>query len=284
MLFAISDIHGHYDEFNRLVEALCSNADFVSGKDKLILLGDYIDYGTESYQVLCLIHKLCRTYDDNVIALKGNREVDFLEWLRLYTSPCAGDPDEYGFIEYNGWLDTDSDLQTFRTLITEEQWQFFRTIAPTCSELTLNIEAARMVLSNCKELIFWLQGLPCYYETERQIFVHAGVDEDAGDWWQLGTPESTFVGKFPATTGRFHKDIIAGHVAASTVAGDPGYRGIYFDGKSHFYIDGAVYRTGRLLCLAYDEKSGRYYEVRVGEHGVELCDIVCEKMSKNTEN
>ena len=141
-----------------------------------------------------------------------------------------------------------------------------------------------MVLSNCKELIRWLQGLPYYYETKGQIFVHAGVDEEAAEWWQLGTPESTFVGKFPATTGRFYKDIVAGHVAASTVAGDRNHEGIYFDGKSHFYIDGAVYRTGRLLCLACDEQTGRYYEVRAGEHGVELREIACKKMSKKMKN
>lgn len=117
-----------------------------------------------------------------------------------------------------------------------------------------------MILDNRRELITWLRGLPYYYETERQIFVHAGIDETYPAFWREVTEPYVFVGKFPAATGTFPKDIIAGHVAASTVAGNREHKGVFFDGKSHYYIDGSVQRTGRLLCLVYDENAETYYE------------------------
>lgn len=44
------------------------------------------------------------------------------------------------------------------------------------------------------------------------------------------------------------------------VADDRNFKGIYWDGASHFYIDGSITRTKKLLCLAYDEDEKKYYE------------------------
>ena len=49
------------------------------------------------------------------------------------------------------------------------------------------------------------------------------------------------------------------------MAGRSDYHDIYYDGKSHYYIDGSVYRQGKLLLLAYDESKDKYYQV--GEDG-----------------
>lgn len=65
-----------------------------------------------------------------------------------------------------------------------------------------------------------------------------------------------FTGKFPAETGKFYKDIIAGHVNTSRLAGDPAYHGIWWDGQSHYYIDGTVCQGRRLNVLAWDEAQG----------------------------
>ena len=151
--------------------------------------------------------------------------------------------------------------QTLRSFLEKEQWESFSRIAPTASELTLNRVAARMILDNHQEIITWLRSLPYYYETERQIFVHAGIDERCPLRWQELMDSHIFVRKYPASTGYFPKDIIAGHFAAAEAAGNPEHEGIYFDGASHYFIDGAVQETGKLLCLAYDEQNGRYYEL-----------------------
>ena len=39
---------------------------------------------------------------------------------------------------------------------------------------------------------------------------------------------------------------------------------VYYDGESHYYIDGSVYKGGKLLLLAYDEENEKYYQVENG--------------------
>lgn len=254
MIYAISDIHGYLSVFQQALSRID-----LSGDNRLILLGDYIDYGPESGQVLRLIHDLQRLHEaGKVIVLRGNHEEMLLEWLDVYGNPKAKDPDGCGLPAWNDWLNTDPDFRTFRTLITDAQWTVFQRAVLTLPEDDLNRTAAKMVLESGQELIAWLRGLPYYYETERQIFVHAGIDEEAGEWWPLGSPEYVFTQKYPPTRGRFHKNIIAGHVGTASLAGDPEFHGIFFDGESHYYIDGTVNVSGKLPLLAYDEATGRY--------------------------
>lgn len=265
MIYCVSDIHGCLTELKEMLEHVD-----LSGDNQLILLGDYIDYGPDSGGVLRYIRDLWRGYGPKkVIALRGNHEEALLEWLDAYAGPGAGQPDEYGLIPWSAWLDQDSEFGTFRTLITPEQWTFFQRVLPTLSEDSGNMEAADMVLAADPELIAWMRELPYYYETEKQIFVHAGVDEEAGEWWPWATPEHVFTGKFPAETGQFYKDIIAGHVGTSGLAGDPKYHGVWWDGQSHYFIDGSVQRNGRLNLLAwsagqgYQQWDGRWKEVGI---------------------
>ena len=85
--------------------------------------------------------------------------------------------------------------------------------------------------------------------------MHAGVDEDAGELWRAATPEYVLTEKYPASTGQFVKTVIAGHVRTSELHAD-GSHGVFHDGASHYYIDGAVEKTGRLNVLRYDVESG----------------------------
>lgn len=251
-VFAISDIHGYCDALKEALEHVD-----LSGDNQLVLLGDYIDYGPQSGGTLRYIHELQQRYgSEKVLALRGNHEEAFLEWLDTYSSPRAGEPDEFGMVPWNDWLDHDVDFAVFRTLVSPEQWEFFCKVMPTLSEDSRNTEAARMVAGCNRELISWLRRLPYFYETDRQIFVHAGIDEEADDWWPWATPEHTFVGKFPAVTGSFLKDIIAGHVGTSALAGDEDYHGVFWDGESHYYIDGSIQRGGQLNILSWDDKRG----------------------------
>ena len=44
-------------------------------------------------------------------------------------------------------------------------------------------------------------------------------------------------------------------------ADDRNYHDVFYDGESRCYIDGSVYKGGKLLLLAYDEEKGKYYQV-----------------------
>ena len=55
--------------------------------------------------------------------------------------------------------------------------------------------------------------------------------------------------------------IVAGHVGTSEIADNPRYHDIYFDGESHYYIDGTVLDRGEIPVLAADTVNGKYYRV-----------------------
>lgn len=109
--------------------------------------------------------------------------------------------------------------------------------------------------------IKWIKSLKMYYKVGNRVFCHAGVCEEEGDDWEIWTQEDTYTGKYLHTLGRFYMDIIAGHIGTSTISGDPGFHGIFYDGKSHYYIDGSVGVSGVIPVLMADTETGKYYEI-----------------------
>lgn len=73
-LFAISDIHGCFNPFYELVVRVID----LSKSDRLILLGDYIDRGEQSREVIDFIIDL-KKKGFNITALTGNHEQMLLE-------------------------------------------------------------------------------------------------------------------------------------------------------------------------------------------------------------
>lgn len=222
MIYAMSDIHGCLEAF----EAALKLVD-LSGDNKLLLLGDYINGGEDNYGVLDRIIGLQRKYgSDKVIALRGNHEdmaiIDMaIEGsLRIYSE----DKSERSHDSDYGEEDRDD------------------------------------------EYITWMGDLPCYYVEGNAIFCHAGIDEETEDLWELGTDDYTFTGKYPPQTGKFYcgdmdMKIVAGHVGTAKIADNPRFHDIYFDGESHYYIDGTVLDSGEIPVLAVDTKNDKYYRV-----------------------
>ena len=58
--------------------------------------------------------------------------------------------------------------------------------------------------------------------------------------------------------GHFYKDIIAGHISTAMLAESKDYHEVYWDGESHYYIDGDVNKTNTIPVLKYDEETGKY--------------------------
>lgn len=263
MMYAISDIHGCIEELKKKMEQVD-----LTGNNRIVFLGDYIDYGDSSYLVLKYLWDLQKKYGaEKVVVLKGNHEQMFLDWIDDYRNPYSDGAEDY--MTFNDWLRTDFECgaNTISTFISQQQMDFLNQISRTCSMETINREAVQMILSNHKKLLWWIQKMPSYFEAESQIFVHAGVDEEAGEYWMLGTSEGLLLGKFPATKGKFYKTIVAGHVGTGTwsLADDRNYHNVYYDGESHYYIDGSVYKGGKLLLLAYNEENGKYYQIENGK-------------------
>lgn len=255
--YLMSDIHGYYDALRDRLEEIN-----LTGDNKLILLGDYIDYGEDSFRVLQCLYDLQKKHGaEKVITLKGNHEQMFLEWLDTY----KGSVDEF---EFNDWLRTDyrAHFITLRSFLAEEQMEKISEIYDDNEFEPATRLAVKILMENHGELIKWMQKMPLFFETENQIFVHAGVDEEAEEDWKWGTSEDILLGKFPATFGKFYKTIVAGHTGTSGLAKDKSFHDAYFDGASHYYIDGSVYKGGKLLLLAFDENENRYYQVEDGKN------------------
>jgi serine/threonine protein phosphatase 1 len=137
-LLAISDIHGCYETFRTLVVEHVG----LTKSDKLILLGDYIDRGEKSREVINFIIDLMNTGFD-VTPLAGNHEVMLLDaWKNDDMLPL--------------WLLNDgmTTLQSFGT-------QSINYIG--------------------KEYIDFFLNLKFYQEEGSFLFVHAGFNDNAPD-------------------------------------------------------------------------------------------------------
>ncbi len=239
MIYAISDIHGCLDAFDQALSVV----DFSDPETKLVLLGDYIDHDHARPEAFRAIMELQQEHPDQVIALAGNHELMFLEerGVPVEEGPFGG-LDDASFEENRGFDGADAEdggLFDFSMLLVPvEQPTDFKD----------------------EEVIAWLRSLPLFYETEDQIFVHAGVDEEAGETWALGTDANLLTGKFPPTQGAFHKDIVAGHTGTCSyhLANDPDFHDVFWDGQSHYHIDGSTEFSGVIPVLRFDPRARKY--------------------------
>ena len=228
----------------------------LSGKNQLILLGDYIDYGPE-------VRALQEKYgSEKVIALMGNHEKALLDWLEEYAdvNRHIGSVEQYRSRE---WLasDADGDYETLHSFLKEEHFREFLEKEVLLSADSQNAEAVRLMLEDAGELITWMCHLPYFYETERQILVHAGIAEWGEKDWLCVTSRELMVGKRTVSRGAFHKDVIAGHISTAKISGNRTYDGIWHDGQSHYYLDGTTWRSGKIPVLEYDSETGKYREI-----------------------
>ena len=112
--------------------------------------------------------------------------------------------------------------------------------------------------------IDWLKTLPFYHVEGKTIFVHAGIDETAGRLWEWATDEKTYLDKYPADVGYIYDldmKVVAGHIWTSSLADDVSFHDIYYDGASHYYIDGYVQESGVIPVLMVDTETDKYYKV-----------------------
>ena len=117
----------------------------------------------------------------------------------------------------------------------------------------------------------WMLRLPRYYVYDNIIFVHAGINENLSiQSWSIMTAPDTFTCKYPPEVGKFGDyKIVAGHVYTSEISGNPNFNDIYYDGESHFYIDGNVIETGVIPILKINTETGEFLGVNEsGEYPV----------------
>lgn len=170
-LFAVGDIHGCFDKLTRLMNAI----DIDWNRDTLIFLGDYIDRGPKSYEVVAYLIDLKKQHPRTVF-LKGNHE----EMLENF---LAG-KDRLGYLSNGGQQTLDS------------YWQH-----RACPE----DEAIP------KEHLDFFHSLVLFHETADYIFVHAGLKKDVPVDQQDASELLWIRDRFVHTTADFGKRVIFGH-------------------------------------------------------------------------
>jgi len=140
-IFAIGDIHGCFDKLRSLMKRL----PYDPKRDTLVFLGDYIDRGARSREVLTYLCDLRRQVK-NLVLLMGNHEYLMLEYHR------TGDPALLPFLRHLG-IDATLDSYGANNPKSLEEMLFLPT-----------------------EHLQLFQSLLPYWETEDYIFVHAGLE------------------------------------------------------------------------------------------------------------
>ncbi|HRI69194.1 MAG TPA: metallophosphoesterase family protein [Polyangium sp.] len=152
--FAIGDIHGDYDALERLLGDLPS----LDAEDTLVFVGDYIDRGPRSAEVVEALRALPNKTPAKVVFLRGNHED---AWLRVID---RGWP-EFILPPGNGCL------TTLRSFMGKP--------APRDDEgiATDEFEALFKGTFFPPDVVEWMESLLLYYEDEHAIYVHAGLNK-----------------------------------------------------------------------------------------------------------
>ena len=225
-IYAVGDVHGCLDELLSLERAIVADGAEITGGKLIVMLGDYIDRGPASAQVLD--HLIAAPPEGfERICLTGNHEVQMLDYVE-------------GRLGLAEWLG----LGAAETLLSygidhQRLEQLYQSPGQVDEVIRKAIPASHLA---------FLRSLPILIETGRYIFVHAGIrPELALD--RQSDEDMVFIRK--AFYERVHlltKYVVHGHTPVGEATRD----------GARINIDtGAVY-GGKLTALRVWRDQGRY--------------------------
>jgi len=170
---AVGDIHGCSDALTVLLEKLQDRI------HTLVFLGDYVDRGPNSKEVITTILQWKKTKKMTIIPLMGNHDLLFLQYLQRNPSPL--------FFEVGG-------IQTLKSY----------GLTPTSSDEEIKRKVP-------PQHIAFLQSLPLWWQNQHAIYVHAGLEpgrhlSQQGSHWCLWNNQP-----FDQCTFDFSKPVVFGH-------------------------------------------------------------------------
>ena len=229
MIYAVSDLHGSFDKFKRLLKEIKFN-----DNDVMYVVGDIVDYGEEPMELLC---DLSMRY--NVIPIVGDHDYRALRLLReldkMLRGESAPDPEVLG--EMTAWIQ-DGGQRT--------------------------MEGFKALDEDMKEgVLEYLEDMSLYEEVEaggkKYLLVHAGIadyseDSDLEDYM----PED-FIGESVDPDRALIEGVtlVVGHKPTYEIEGAE--RGKIYHGEGSLFIDcGAAYDEP-LGCICLD--NGKEYYI-----------------------
>ncbi|MEM6307116.1 MAG: metallophosphoesterase family protein [Pseudomonadota bacterium] len=227
-LYVVGDIHGRFDLLDHLFQLI--EADIAQRPPmapcKVIYLGDYIDRGDHSAQVLKRLYTLNRHNPHRHICLKGNHEAMLVQFL--------SHPAKYGrrWLHYGG-------IQTVASYGVRGVYE-----GMPKDDLLQMARDMHALLGT--DVIQWLRRLPLVYKNGNVVCVHADLDPRYP--WDDQPDEVCLWGR----AGHTHRPradnnwVLHGHTIVDQVTQTQGYMA----------IDTGAYATGRLTALGlYQDQS-----------------------------
>ena len=225
VVYAIGDVHGRLDLLLQIETQIRDDlATRAPARSILVTLGDYVDRGPQSQQVI--EHLASRppfcTFD---VHLRGNHEEVMIEFLRDATV-----------------LDAWSRFGGLETLVSYG----LRPSLPLTPEGLEQLRAAFAAALPPHHLAFLQKTRPSF-ETDSHYFVHAGINPSLSLAQQRPQDLLWIRDEFLASSRRFEKIIVHGHTPVEIPEIMP----------NRVNLDTGAYITGKLSCGVFDGRTCR---------------------------
>lgn len=258
--YVIGDIHGCYNDFQNMLSLIGFTSD-----DLLIMVGDYIDRGSQNYEMLEWI----MSRRDNIILIKGNHEEEFVSNINLMIN-----------INKKCGLNTNYNSTDETKSLYDSCFYYIKKTNPlmilyfdTYDTIRKLIYESGVCFQRMIEYKNRLHSLPYYYKKENLIVVHAGYINDyekiknkyssIEDFYLYARDDGFIVG------GIKNGIIVSGHtptIEKGEFCYNDGDIYHYYNNKNncHYYdIDGGiVFRdnnpSAQLCCLRLDDMEEFY--------------------------
>lgn len=226
-ILAISDIHGELELFEKLL----IKVQYTPEKDQLILLGDYVDRGSHSMDVL---DKVIDLQKEGAIVLKGNHEDMMIKALTTSDERSW----QHWVIQNGG----DKTLKSYGFKTDEyailSEFPFQKPIFSS-TRLTKHVN--------------FIQTLEPLSQYGPYIFVHAGVVPNQKikemDPYQLMWIRDKFHQQYKGD-----QTVIFGHTRTTHLHKVPNCHDVFFGENNIIGIDGGAVYGGQLNCLVLPSK------------------------------
>ena len=239
IIYAIGDIHGCYNLLANLLEAIVEDIRKLADNriPLLILCGDYIDRGPQSFDVITMLVWLSRLSTIQAIFLRGNHESMLLGFLNH--------PEKY-----LNWLERDgiSTLITYGVQVIDGRENALRS---NCRYLR-NELMDHMPASH----LDFLRKLPIRAIFGDYIFVHAGLRPRIKLARQLDEDCLWIGDAFLQADYKFEKVVVHGHSWSSDAPEVTSHR---------VGIDTGAYSTGVLTSVRLDGPNIKFIQARADQ-------------------
>lgn len=218
LTYAIGDIHGYDDLFGRMIDRIRADSEALGERPRIVLLGDYIDRGPASRQVLERVRLLQSAAWCDVVALMGNHEEALLRFL---------DEPEFGDT-WRDWggaatLDSYGVVMPYMAQSVDIWEAVSRTFAAKIDRAHLDM----------------LRAMPSSFQADDYLFVHAGVDPDRPLVEQTGATFMYIRGRFLRAEQACEYVVVHGHSPHK----------VPVNTRWRIGIDTGVYYTGVLTAM-----------------------------------